>query len=87
VQAVTHFLRPSSLTAEETLESGAASPIYHYPIRPRPGMTSRLALCPDERRQQRLLSVQKNSQRYTAIQPAIPVRQPSCLIAKSAVSC
>jgi formylglycine-generating enzyme required for sulfatase activity len=31
VQAVTYFLRPSSLTAEETLESGAASPILPLP--------------------------------------------------------
>ena len=37
VRAVTHFLRPSSLTAEETLEAGAAAPILPPPDPASPG--------------------------------------------------
>ena len=90
VRAVTHLpLRPPSLTAEETLEAEAAPPIRPPPNPASPGVTSRLALRPQPqgRGQQHPRSTRKTSQRYSAIRLAPLVRQPGCLIAKSAVSC
>jgi hypothetical protein len=72
---------------EETLESGAAPSIRPPPNPASPGDDKPFGAVPQREEAAMPLSARKTSQRYTAIRPATPVRQPGCLIAKSAVSC
>jgi hypothetical protein len=72
---------------EETLESGAAPSIRPPPNPASPGDDKPFGAVPQREEAAMPLSARKTSQRYTAIRPATPVRQPGYLIAKSAVSC
>ena len=87
VRAVTHFLRPPSLTAEETLEAEAATLIRPPPNPASPEDDKPFGAVP-QREEAATPSVsaqeQPDGHRHTT---SNTLRQPGCLIAKSAVSC